>query len=199
MRLARILGLLIAGFIAALMIGAGAPAQAASLTLDKGGSTAITTAPGVGVELIRNGLAAYTSGGASTTIKCINNDLQATYKFPVSGGTLDTSAFTGTVQHKGSLSFVNVSEFRQLTITDLHYEVAPQVISGRIAGTQNRVALFDVDSGELDILVGQGNYTLTGLKLKVSAAGATALNDGLETDFFTAGYLFATSVTTVNS
>lgn len=197
MRIVRSLGLLVALAVTALVVGTASPAQAAPVTLTKGGSTTITTAPGVAATLLQQGIVAYTTGKGRTTV-VTSPALAVSYAFPVSGGTVDLDNFVGTVNHRGGLVLVNVKKLKPLAVTDFVYDLEASTLSARVEGTSTRVALFDIVAGNAETIFNPKNITLRGLELRVSEAGAAAVNSALGTTFFTPGLSFATATTVLN-
>lgn len=198
MRLTRMLGVLLAGFAAALVIGTGSPAQATTFTLDKGGETVITTAPGVVKALGTKGVIAFACDGANTSVKVANNDVIASYTFPLTGGDFDDDLYRGTFINKGALTFVNLFTYKSVKVTALQYETRTRSITGLVPGSDTRISLFRVITGSTVVVPGETSVSITNLDVRLSATGATALNGALQTTVFTDGLVFGTAKVTFN-
>jgi hypothetical protein len=155
---------------AALVAAATLPmsAQAQSLPI-VGGFTAVTltsapTLTGAGLSVGTLGSALFSPGSAGTPLVF----------FPVTGGTLDTVSFGGSIEHAGSgLSLANAAS--TVNLTDFTIDTLGGVLTGQVAvGTSalGAVPLFS--------LVPSGNLVSPfSLRLTAAAAGALTTVFGL--------------------
>ncbi|MEV6925583.1 hypothetical protein AB0M46_13935 [Dactylosporangium sp. NPDC051485] len=106
--------------------------------------------------------------------------------FPVTGGDADLTLFTGYVQHSGTLCFVNATNGKSVTLTNLEFDVSATVLTMQPKGSTTKVILFDLVPPTTTTETGTAaSFTAAGLA--VDAAGASYLDSALGTTFFTAG------------
>lgn len=147
-----------------------------------GGTTTITTSAALGTTLLKAGIIAYPANGATGTVVSTKPPV-FTASFPVTGGDVDFSLFTGSVQHRGDLVFRNLCKGKTLTLTSVQVNLLDFTISTRVKGTQVDLGTFSLG----DVVV-EGT-TLTAGDVRLTAEAATALNSALSTRVFTEGLL----------
>lgn len=181
------LTLTVAGAALALGTGLAGSASAATVT---GGSTTLTTAPGLAGALVGKGIVGYPT--APATGSCAGGgSFRAT--FPVTGGDADFAGLTGTVRHAGGLKIVNLRARKSVTLTNLEVSLTDFQLTAQVSGSSARLAVLDLGGASFDP---SGN-SLTADAVTLTAAAATALNRALSSTAFTPGLAIGSLTTTV--
>jgi hypothetical protein len=111
---------------------------------------------------------------------------------PVSGGTFNIATGSGSVVHKGSLRIS--SGTRRVTLSS--FTVANSKVSAKVG--KKRLTVAKVSGGKTSVAPGGVAATLRGARLKLSAAGAKALDKALKTTAFQGGMRFGTVTASVD-
>jgi hypothetical protein len=98
-----------AGLLLAPLFGA-APASASTQATARltGGTTTVTTAPGIAVTLIKNGIIPLRAAPGTERLTAAQGSPAARFAFPVTGGAVDLSPLGGTIGHRGGIVFASV-------------------------------------------------------------------------------------------
>ncbi len=191
---------LVTGAVPALGTATAAPASAATagnIVTVAGGSATTVTAPGVVGKLALAGIVPVVLKPGTMNIGGSLTNLTATVKFPLTGGSVDFSAFNGQVQAGGSMIFISLFGFRSVRLTDLRVEIVSGVTDLTAATPRRaRIPLFALSlSGAT--LGGDATHIIIGnLTTTITPQGAQYLDSALRTRVFKANMLFGTSTST---
>lgn len=208
--LGRKAAFLVAGVAAAGLVAAAAPAGAASAPAQApahgdarvaGGTTSVTTAPGVAGVLLGNGILPLpVPPGRISGIS--PRPLSLTYAFPISGGALDLKALTGRVDHRGGIVFVNARNGKTLKVTGFRIELRKAPRASELSAVVNggpRVAIFTLDLGKAKVEpLGTTGLRVSGVGLSLTPGAAAALNSALGVKVFAGGLRFGTATSRVD-
>jgi len=155
------------------------------------GDTRLTLDPGAVSLLSGAGISAAPIGPATAVGAGV-------LQFPISGGALQTAGPAGAVEHGGGLSLSDGSTTVDLTAFMINLDSAPD-LSAQVGSA--RVSILDLDLSGASIAVGAGDGTVrvTGVRAKLTAAAASALNAAFGTSAFAAGQLLGTTATHVST
>ena len=119
-------------------------------------------------------------------------------QFPITGGALQTAGPAGRVEHSGGISLSKGSTTVDLRAFTINLDADPD-LTAEVGSS--RVSILDLDLTGASITVGAGDGTVrvTGVKAKLSAAAAGALNAAFGTSAFAAGQLLGTTATHVST
>jgi len=174
-----------------------ARAQAAAVQL-RGGTTAVTTAPGIAAALAKNGIAARATWPGRESVLSLKSGQAARFTFPVTGGRVTLSPLGGTIGHRGGILFSNVKNGKKIEVSQFTIDLTHADLTGIVNGNpQVRVPLFGLDLSHARLTAGQHIVTATGIGLKLTAAAAKALDAALGTRLFSAGLNLGTASTLV--
>jgi hypothetical protein len=172
------------------------PAPAATRTVISG-TTTVTTAPGIANALLGKGLVVLATAPGSTNVTGALSNPRLNISFPVTGA-------GKTVDHKGTLIFLNPSKGKSVTLGDLKIDLKAKTISGKLNGGGYAPALkIDTSKAKVTTTVNRARtvtvtrYTNVGVSLNTAIDVAGVLNGALETDVFTPGLKVGSAAVTV--
>lgn len=190
--------------LAALAGGALAPAASATTSSTKvtGGSTAVTTAPGLVRTLLEKQIVVFAAPAASNKVSYVEADLRLTYSFKVTGGTFNGTVNQGLVNHSGKLVFLNLANGKSVTLSRIQLNRTGSDLRAQIGtGDTTQVPVFDVAFGAATTTVSGRTTTITGAPATLTQFAADSLNEGLgvPTEAFFAGDSFGTITTSITN
>jgi hypothetical protein len=149
-----------------------------------GGATSLALDPGTAAALTSLGVSVSPIGAATA-----NED--GSIAFPITGGTLQPAALTGTISHSGGIALSSADtrvELRKFVIT---LDDTP-TLSAKIGG--QRVDILTLDLSGLTIAEGDdGTLELGGVVGKLTAGAAAALNGAFGVTAFQEGLVLGTA------
>jgi hypothetical protein len=193
MRKLRTRAIVVTSCLGAPLITAFAVPAMAGATTVTGGTTTITLSASYDKAADRADISIRAKAGATGT----QHDDIRTLNLPVTGGDADVDNFTGQLQQRGSLVFVNGRNDRRVTVTNIQLDYITNAVAATVPGTTGPVALFDLD-GLGTSSSSATSQSFSASQLDVDASGAAALDQALHTNFFVAGQTigsFATNYT----
>jgi hypothetical protein len=174
----------------------GAGAQAAAAVHLRGGATAVTTAPGIAPALLKNGIVPLATSPGTESVLFPKSGPAARFTFPVTGGSVTLSPLGGTVDHAGGILFANVTNGKNIEVSQFTVDLSHADLTGIVNGNPKaRVPLFSLDLSHAKLTVGKHIVTVRGIGLKLTSAAAKALNAALGTKLFSAGLKLGTAGT----
>lgn len=196
---------------AAATVAAAPPGPAATVSVT-GGSTTITTDPGLPSLLLGKGIALLATTPATATLAggtTLFDGLPAgpgptagrvpalRFAFPVSGGRAGLHPVSGQVKHRGGVLFVNTRTDRTVQFSDLIMDLARRQVTGTVNGDPHvRAVLFRLDLSHARVSPAGRTIRVSKIGLAVTGAGARAVDSGLGTTVLSPGTQVGT-VTTV--
>jgi hypothetical protein len=173
---------------------AGAPA-AAGVHL-RGAATAVTTAPGVALVLLKNGIVPLATWPGSQSVRFLKSGPAVRFRFPVTGGRVALSPLGGTIDHRGGILFINMKIGKTIEVSRFTIDLTHAELTGIVNGNPKaRVPLFRLDLSHARLAAGKHIVTARGIGLKLTSAAAKALNAALGTKLFSAGLKLGTAKT----
>jgi hypothetical protein len=148
-----------------------------SLTLDPGAAALLG---GAGISAAPVGPATVGSGGSLV--------------FPITGGKLATADLAGVIPHSGGIRLSDGGTTVDLLSFEINLDADPDLTA--LVGP-DRVSILSLDLSGATIAVGKSNgrITVSGVKARLTAAAAGALNAAFGVSAFAEGQLLGTTVT----
>jgi hypothetical protein len=192
--------------IASLLTGSAATAASAATSQParaqgaaahvRGGTTAVTTAPGVAPALLKNGIVPFATWPGTQSVLFAQSGPAARFTFPVVGGRVTVSPLGGTIRHAGGILFVNVKNGKNVEVSRFTINLARAGLTGIVNGNPKaRVPLFRLDLAHAKLTAGKHVITASGIGLKLTSVAARALNAALGSKLFSAGLNLGTART----
>jgi hypothetical protein len=181
---------------AATSQGAAAP-DVAGVHL-RGGTTAVTTAPGVASALLQNGIVPQAIWPGSERVLHGKNGPAVRFAFPVTGGLVTVSPLGGNIYHEGGIVFRNTRNGKTIEVSQFTIDLTHGDLTGIVNGNPAvRVPLFRLDLSHARLAVGSHLIKARGIVLTLTSVAAKALNAALGTRLFSAGLELGTARTVV--
>jgi hypothetical protein len=173
-----------------------AGAHAAAAVHLRGGTTAVTTAPGIAPTLLKNGIVPLATWPGTQSVLSAKSGPAARFTFPVTGGRVTLSPLGGKVRHTGGILFLNVTNGKTIEVSRFTIDLSHGDLTGIVNGNPKaRVPLFRLDLSHASLAAGKHIITARGIGLRLTSAAATALNAALGTKLFSAGLKLGTAQT----
>lgn len=195
LRTAAVLGAVSAALVGGL--AAPAAAQTSSATPLAGGTTTVTTGPGIAKTLLRNGILPIATPPGRQSFGYGRGGLTVSFSFPVTGGAVDLGTLAGTIEHRGGIVFVNVRNGKRLKVSNFVIDTATGVLTGRVNDTATRVPVFDLDLSAATVDAHGRRVKVGNIDVRLTAAAAGALNQALGTSVFGGGLDLGTARTSL--
>ena len=174
----------------------GAAARGAAGAHLRGGTTAVTTAPGVASALLQNGIVPQAIGPGRERVLHGKNGLAVRFAFPVTGGLVTLSPLGGTIYHAGGILFRNTRNGKTIEVSQFTIDLTHGDLTGIVNGNPAvRVPLFRLGLSHARLAAGRHLVTARGIVLTLTPVAATALNAALGTGLFSAGLELGTART----
>lgn len=171
-------------FKSGLVIGTAAvKVNFAKVKLAAKGSTDLTLDPETAKALTSLGVTPAPIGPAKALAS-------GAISFPITGGSANTSSFAGSIGHRGGISLTAGSTTVALTDFRINVDAEPDLTA--LVGGQ-RVSILSLDLSSLKASVKRQKITLAGVKAKLTATAAAALNDAFKVNAFSEGLLLGTA------
>lgn len=190
MRFARLLRLpllmiaLALGGLALAAPATAAPASHAPSTVKvKGGSTTLSVDAGTVDVLTANHVSVTAIAGAKGKAP--------KFSFPITKGRVDPKTAAGTITHRGGLKF-SVGRTK-LDVQDFVVDTTNGVLTARVSGTQTRIPLLKLDTGQAKISTPHRRFVVADVRATLTAEAAAALNTTFHVTLFKAGLLIGTA------
>lgn len=192
-----IAGLLTGSAATAASAATSQPARSqASAVHMRGGTTAVTTAPGVVPALLKNGIVPFATWPGTQSVLFAKSGPAARFTFPVAGGHVTFSPLGGTIRHAGGILFVNLKNGRNIQVSRFTINLDRAGLTGIVNGNPKaRIPLFRLDLTHAKLTTGKHVITASGIGLRLTSVAAKALNAALGTKLFSAGLNLGTART----
>jgi hypothetical protein len=184
----RLLLPVLALVLAVTAVPAGAASVEASSVRLVGDKTKLVTDPATTKVLLDNGIVPQAVGPTRSELLKRNRGVSVRYAFPITGGSVDLSALTGSIDHSGGLNFVNTNNGQSLLLTNFRIELGSAALTAEVNGDPAvRVAILDLDFSNARI-IGQGRVVrVKNVGASLTETAAAALNASLGVGFFSVG------------
>ncbi len=174
----------------------GAAARAVAGVHLRGGTTAVTTAPGVASALLQNGIVPRAIRPGSEQVLSDRNGPAVRFAFPVTGGLVSLSPLGGKVYHRGGILFRNTKNGKKIEVSRFTIDLTHGDLTGIVNGNPAaRVPLFHLGLSHAKLVMCRHLVTARGIILTLTSVAAKALNAALGTKLFSAGLELGTART----
>jgi hypothetical protein len=174
----------------------GAAARAAAGVHLRGGTTAVTTAPGVASALLRHGIVPRAIWPGSERVLCGKDGPAVRFAFPVTGGLVTLSPLGGKIHHGGGIVFRNTKNGKTIEVSRFTIDLTHGDLTGIVNGNPAaRVPLFRLGLSHAKLAVAGHQVKARGIVLTLTPVAAKALNAALGTRLFSAGLELGTART----
>lgn len=199
MRVFRSLAVLAA--TAGLLVGpaagiASAGARPAAAVHLSGGTTTVTTGPGIAVALLKNGIVPVATPPGREVVKYRHGQVAVKFAFPVTGGKVTLSPLGGFITHSGGILFIDLGTGKQIKVSDFVISLTRANLTGIVNGNPKaRVALFNLSFAHASLKAGKHVVRASGIGVSLTKTAAAALNSSLGTSLFSPGLKLGTAGT----
>jgi hypothetical protein len=191
-------GLLLAPVAGAASASASHPAVTHAATVHvRGGTTSLTTVPGLGGALIAASIVPFATAPGTESLVGSTSNPQFKFSFPVTGGQVNPSRLHGSIKHRGGILFVNTSNGDAVKVSRLTINLTHRRLSGVVSTLGVRVVLAKLSFAHAKVRVRSHSVKVRRIGARLTTAAATALNTALGTTLFTPGMKIATVATLV--
>ena len=166
----------------------------------RGGTTAVTTAPGVASALLQHGIVPRATWPGSEQVLYGKNGPAVRFAFPVTGGLVTVSPLGGNIYHSGGIVFRNTRNGKTIEVSQFTIDLTHGDLTGIVNGNPAaRVPLFRLGLAHAKLAVGRQLVTARGIVLTLTSVAAKALDAALGTRLFSAGLELGTAQTVLRS
>ena len=183
------------------------PAAASAVQVPiKSGTTRITTIRGIPNLLLANQVVAFATDPATETLTDGTAVFQKPphppafrFAFPVSGGRVRPTSFSGHINHRGGILLADISNGRKVLIGRFTISLSRKVVTGIINGNPaTRFTLFRLDLSHARIHLSGRTIKVSNVGLKITSAAIIALDTALNTTGFSTVTKFGTLSSTLH-
>lgn len=162
----------------------------------RGGSTSITTLPGVAEAVLAAGVAPFTTAPASEALLS-NGRLKFT--FPVSGGSIQTTLPpNGHVNHRGGIKLFKLTGGTAVKISNFNINLAARSLTGILNNNPAaRIKIFSLGLLHANFNPGIHSITVSNITVSLTGAAAHALDQALGVPLFHGGQVIGIAKTHV--
>ena len=162
----------------------------------RGGSTSITTLPGVAEAVLAAGVAPFTTAPASEALLS-NGRLRFT--FPVSGGSIQTTLPpNGHVNHRGGIKLFKLTGGTAVKISNFNINLAARSLTGILNNNPAaRIKIFSLGLLHANFNPGIHSITVSNITVSLTGAAAHALDQALGVPLFHGGQVIGIAKTHV--
>lgn len=162
----------------------------------RGGSTSITTLPGVAEAVLAAGVAPFTTSPASEALLS-NGRLRFT--FPVSGGSIQTTLPpNGHVNHRGGIKLFKLTGGTAVKISNFNINLAARSLTGILNNNPAaRIKIFSLGLLHANFNPGIHSITVSNITVSLTGAAAHALDQALGVPLFHGGQVIGIAKTHV--
>jgi hypothetical protein len=191
---------------AGLLTGAGGVTAASATTAAPhwkqvwltGGSTSVTTAPGIATALLSHGIVPLAVLPGTEGASISGGNVAVKFTFPVTGGWVNLATLHGTVYHSGGILFSSPSTGKQIEVSNFIINVHQGTLTAEVNNTPSvRVPLLNISLAHASVHVSGKTVRISGIVLTLTAAAASALDGTFGTTLFGAGLELGTASTTL--
>lgn len=192
-------GLLLAPAAAAMAsTSAHQPAAARAATVHlRGGSTSLTTVPGLAATLLQGSIVTFATTPGTESLLGSTVDPQIRFTFPVTGGRVNPSRLHGSIKHRGGILFINTSNLLQIKLSKFIISLTHHRLSAIVSSLGVRVTVAKLSFSHARVRIGRHRVKASRIGVHLTTDGANALDNALSTTAFDPGMKIATATTRV--
>jgi hypothetical protein len=175
------------------VLAGAATASAAPVKLD-GVATKLVTDPETTEVLVDNGIVPLPVGPAWVWPTLGEDDhgddaFALAYRFPITGGRVDSETLAGKIDHSGGIRFVNLTNLQSVKLTGFRIVTRGQPgLTAAVNGDASmRVRILDLDLSDAEIERAGRHVRIGEVDAKLTETAADALNATLGVSFFAEG------------
>lgn len=169
----------------AVPVGVAAASTTPGTTLH--GLTTVTLAPATARALLQSEILALPKFPAFELPAYASGPTVAA-SFPVTGGTVDLSGPSGTIDHAGGLVFADLATRSSVAVQDFDIDLGAGDITADIPALGTRAPVFDVSLSGAKVTKLPGNRVdVSNVSVTLTATAAAALDKALSTTLFSGG------------
>jgi hypothetical protein len=179
-----------------LLAGVAASASASSPSTPlKSGKTTVVVAAATTDALIGHGILPLLVTPASESSVVAKSGNTIGVSFPVTGGSVDLSAGTGTIHHDGGLNFYDFDNGRTLVVRNFVITLGKSpVLTAYVPALKARAPIFDLSLAHAEIdKPGKDIVKVEDIAVTLDPVAAKALDAALDTTLFTPGLTIGTA------
>jgi hypothetical protein len=201
--------LAVAATAAGLLLGVAAGTASASTARPKpacptvavrltGGQTSVTTAPGIAGILLKNDIVPIATLPGTAGAGAGAGGVFVRFTFPVTGGKVNLTKLTGTIDHSGGILFLDPVSGKEIAVSDFTINVGQRDLTAIVNGHPNeRVPLLSLGLGGAKIKAGRHAVRISGIVVRLTKTAAAALDATFGTSLFKAGLELGTASTLI--
>ena len=163
----------------------------------RGGTTSLTTVPGLAGALIGAGIAPFATAPGRQSLLGSTSNPQFKFSFPVTGGRVNPSHLTGSIKHRGGILFVNTSNGQAIKLSRFTISLTHRRLTAIVSGLGVRVTVAKLNFSHATVRLRSHSVRVRHVSARLTSAGASALNTALGISLFTPGMKVATVTTLV--
>lgn len=181
-------------------LAATAVPAAATPTAVTGGRTTVEIPPATTSALLGAGIVPLPIAPGSERPTFRAGGIGVAASFPVTGGSVDLSALTGTITHAGGLALYDVRTGRDVTVDNFDIVLGSSpVLTAEVPALHARATIFDLSLAHAHITTSGARVTVTGVGVTLDPGAATVLDHALRTAAFTGGLPIGTATTSITA
>jgi hypothetical protein len=192
----RLALLAIATLVLGLVAPTGASAQAQHRVAVRGGTTTLTTAPGLVKKLLGAKIVALVTAPGTQSLSTNAQTIVARY--PVTSGAVTAKPLGGKFGHRGGLFVTNVGNGKVAAVDNFIVDVTHKILTAHLVGTSLRATVFSLNFKNAVVVVRKGFISIGRIRVLLDPNAARLLNTTLGTKVFKGGMLFGTAVSRLN-
>lgn len=163
-----------------------------------GGTTKVTTAPGIAAALLGHGIVPLATLPGTEGAAIPASGVAVTFAFPVTGGNVNLKKVTGTISHSGGILFIAPASGKEIAVSGFVINLNKGVLTGIVNGNPKaRVPLFSLSLAKAKIAAGKHVVYVSGIVVTLTKTAAGALDATFGTTLFTPGLEFGTASTQI--
>jgi hypothetical protein len=192
--------LAIATLVLGLVAPTGASAQAQRRIAVHGGTTTLTTAPGLVKKLLGAKLVALATAPGTQSLISNKSGQKLIARYPVSRGNVTRHPLGGTVAHRGGLFMTNLNNNKSAAVDNFVVDITHKILTAHVVGAPRTVrpTVFDLNFSRAVVVVRSGFIRISRIGVTLDPNAATLLNGALGTTLFKGGMRFGTAATRLN-
>jgi hypothetical protein len=164
----------------------------------RGGTTSVTTGPGIALALLTNGIVPLATAPGRESARPGSKGPAVVFSFPVTGGRVTLKPLGGTVDHQGGIAFYDVRTGKSITVGRFVIQLRSAELTGIVNGNPKaRVPLFHLSLAHAKLTACKHGVVARGIGVTLIATAVNVLDATLGTTLFTPGLSLGTATTTL--
>ena len=180
--------------VATMVAGTASAAAAPTVHLD-GVRTTLWTDPATTKVLLANKIVPLPTYGTHVDVKWTPQGPSVGYGFPIPSGRVDAATLAGHINHTGGLRFVNLTNGKQLSLTNFRIviDAHPHLTAIVNGDPKVRVSILRLDLSKATVSKPLPYVRVGNVGAYLNPTAASALNNALGVSFFASGIKLGTA------